>query len=123
MDDILLFILGLGIGFTLGKMISDAINAMSFREILKDLDISQERLEQLRDELNHPQSAETDPTDVEIIIEQHGGQLYAYRKSDDTFLAQGHDREELVRRLEGEMPRGSRMIVRDRDSAALIKNG
>jgi hypothetical protein len=39
------------------------------------------------------------PRRIEIYVEQHQGQLYAWRKSDHRFLGQGTDPESLFQRL------------------------
>jgi hypothetical protein len=39
------------------------------------------------------------PKKVTIYVEQHQGQLYAWRKKDHKFLGQGPDKESLFERL------------------------
>jgi hypothetical protein len=57
---------------------------------------------------------------VEVKLEQHGGQIFAYRKSDDTFLAQGTDRDSLIERLNQTM-RPCRILIDKEDGADLLQ--
>jgi hypothetical protein len=67
-----------------------------------------------------PDTAAADETVVEIKLEQHEGQIYAYRKSDDTFLGQGTDRDSLIDRLNQTM-KPCRVLIDKEDGADLLQ--
>jgi hypothetical protein len=119
MDDYILFLLGLLVGYWLGKVITNALNTMSFREILKDLKVGQDQLEKLRMELDD-EGAEPQLKELEVRIEEAGGQLYAYRCDNDQFLGQGTDRDALIHRLTENLT-NVRVIVSKQHGADLIR--
>jgi hypothetical protein len=119
MDDYISFLLGLLIGYWVGKIITNALNTMSFREILKDLNVSQTQLEQLKDRIDSDDEARPLPQ-LEIRIEQQGTELYAYRCDNDQFLGQGPDREALIKRLTENLS-NVRVIVSKEHGADLIR--
>lgn len=112
-------ILALLVGIWIGKTVATAINHYTFREILKDLKITEQDLRRL-----HPDQdrEETSRPEVEIIVEQHQGQLYAYRKDNWEFLGQGTDRDQLVARI-AEKHKGTVFRVPRDSGADLLKNG
>jgi len=107
-------LIALLVGIWIGKTVTNVINQWTFRQILDDLDVSDKALEQLRD-----RDAAVPTNIVEIKLEQHQGQLYAFRKDNDQFLGQGPDREQLITRLQREFSKGTTVVVRD--GADLIK--
>lgn len=125
MEQIIIYIIIGAVCFFAGFKIATAISGMAFRGILEDLGVSDERLHQLigkydatiNDEEEGPEDGlET----IEIKIEQHGGQLYAFRLDNDEFLGQGADREALIKRLSEKMV-DVRLIIREENGAGLIK--
>jgi hypothetical protein len=120
MDDYILFLLGLVIGYWLGKVITNALNTISFREILKDLNVGQDQLERLRADLDDDEDAKPNLTELEVRIEETGGQLYAYRCDNDQFLGQGTDREALIKRLTENLT-NVRVIISKEHGADLIR--
>ena len=104
-------------------------NHITFREILKDLGVTDQQLKDLASSkgLDMPlvdadSSQEQQRPVVEIKIEQHQGILFAFRKDNDQFLAQGTDREALIQRLTENLT-PCRVIVAKEDGADLIQNG
>jgi hypothetical protein len=121
MDDYIVFFLGLIAGYWIGKIVTNALNTMSFREILKDLDVTQDQLERLRADIEgDDQGSKPTMEDLEIRIEQHHGLLYAYRCDNDQFLGQGPDREALIQRLTESLT-NVRVIVSKEHGADLIR--
>ena len=120
------------ISFYVGAKLKGLIMIMTFRKLLQDLGISQQHLREfaLRHGIELPQedpsqlAAELPDGDsksvTEIRIEQHQGQLFAWRVSDNTFMAQGADREGLFRSLEARFG-ASRWIVKKDEGADLIR--
>ena len=81
---------------------------------MKDLGISDSQLKKFaKDQGLAVDEPEEDPQireTIHIKIEQHQGQIYAYRSDNDEFLGQGSDRDQLVLRI-AERFKGVRMIV------------
>jgi hypothetical protein len=118
-------ILALLIGIWIGRTVTNALNQMVFKQILEDLGITQEQMERLRDKVNAgPAFDDEDDSIVEIKLEQHQGQIYAFRKDTDQFLGQGTDRDSLINRLRQEFTEGQeiKLIIREEDGADLIKS-
>lgn len=115
-------ILALIVGIWIGKTVTSAINHLTFREILKDLKITEEDLRRLRLDKFPEEPEESSRPEVEITVEQHHGQLYAYRKDTDEFLGQGTDRDALVARI-AEKHKGTVFRVPKDSGADLLKNG
>lgn len=108
-------ILALLIGIWIGRTVTNAINQFTFRQILDDLNVSTQDLERLNPD------DDQDSSIVEVKLEQHQGQIYAFRKDTDQFLGQGPDRESLVQRLQQEFSVGTTVVIREADGAELIK--
>lgn len=94
---------------------SDMINQWTFSELLKDLKITDRQLIDLRDKIDE------DAAIVEIKLEQHLGQLYAYRKDTEEFLGQGTDREQLINAVKTRFTGKTTVVIREQDGAELIK--
>lgn len=122
------------VSFYLGAKLKGIFMIITFRQLLKDLGISERHLRDFarRHGIDLP---DTDPSvkpaaaapgqqgdTVEVRIEQHQGQLFAWRISDESFLAQGADRESLFRSLEQRFGAG-RYVVRKEEGADLIREG
>jgi hypothetical protein len=123
--DILFIILGsVIIGFLAGKATADAYNQWAFKEILKDLGITEQQMRDLAEKngLQLPKAAEPELPALEVRLERIGDVIYAYRKDDDQFLGQGPDRDTLVRRLTENL-NNVRVIISKEDGADLIQNG
>ena len=80
------------IAFWVGWKISELWQMVTFKELLSDLGVKQQDLEKIKDQL---EQADTDPEDenshlpiLEVRVEQHPEGLFAYRKVDDSFIAQ-----------------------------------
>lgn len=56
---------------------------------------------------------------VEIKVEQHGVDLYAFRKDTNEFIGQGNSKESLITRL-GETMTGKQLLISEGDGAELI---
>jgi hypothetical protein len=117
------FFLGFGLGWFIASRITTALHLTSFGKILKELGVSNQQLRKLRDtaDLELDDAVDEPETVCEIKIEQHGDQLYAYRKEDDHFLGQGTDRDSLIARISKEFSGQVRLIIREEDGAEHIK--
>lgn len=127
MDEYILILIGFVIGYIVGKAVTNWINTTAFRELLNDLGVTNAQLmkvkaridQDLQDATGAPEEVELTP--VEIKIEQHQGQLYAFRKDNDQFLGQGKTREELIEHLKKNLT-NVRLIIAEEDGAKLIQN-
>lgn len=117
--EILRYVLIFALGGVIGYKLSQAYMLMSFRQILDELGITDRQMQQLAEDngVEVADSGETPGlTPVEIFIEQHHGQLFAYRLADGVFLGQAADGPALVQRLTENLS-NVRVIV-DKDHGA-----
>ena len=119
---ILCIIMALYIGFKAGE----AWYLYTFRQILEDLTIKQRDLRKLAEnkgvdlsEVPAEDDLGSDLPILEVRIEQHPEGLFAYRKMDDSFIAQGKDREGLMENLVNNLT-NVRVVVYKEDGADLI---
>ena len=110
-------------GVYLGWRLNDALTKFTFKTMIEEAGITPKDLDQILDHHKDRLDQSTDELEpLEVVLEQHGDQIYAYRKSDDTFLAQGHDRKELIDRLTLRLS-NVKLIIAQEDGADLIQNG
>lgn len=126
METLLYIILGFVVGFYAGKILMRVQLTLAFIMMLKDLKISEQDLRDLQNKLKgelDPEAAvEKSSEDLEVIeikLEQHGEQIYAFRKDNDQFLGQGSTQEDLVHRL-GEKMRNVRLLISREDGGELM---
>jgi hypothetical protein len=127
MEFLVEFIIGFVIGAYLGSKITGWLNRATFQEILDDLNVSDKQLEDLarRNGVKFDHDEESaDSVIIEVKIEQHGDQLYAYRKDSDEFLGQGSNKDELIDRLTGQFSANTKLVIAKEDGAGLVnQNG
>ena len=125
MDMIELFIAAL-LGLFIGWQASKKVHLDGFRQLLRALKVTEDDLLRAMIKI---QSAEwqldddegsTDSTVVDVKLEQVGTAIYAYRKSDDHFLAQGSDADSLIARLNENLT-PCRVVVAQEDGADLLQ--
>ena len=123
MEMIILAVTAFVFGWILGGLITTIKQAQAFKSILQDLGVTTEQLLKLKDRIDRKDEPSSEPSkaQVEIRLEVHNGQIYAYRKSDSQFLGQGSDRDALIQHLNHTFANGARLIVREQDGAALVK--
>jgi hypothetical protein len=119
---ILCIIMALYIGFKAGE----AWYLYTFRQILEDLNIKQSDLRKLAEnkgvdlsEVPAEDDLGSDLPILEVRVEQHPEGLFAYRKMDDSFIAQGKDRDTLMENLVNNLT-NVRVVVYKDDGADLI---
>lgn len=122
-------LIAFAVGCWIGSAVSRAWMALSFREILRDLGVTEQQLRKLaeRNDIHVPTenprdsiTGEVTVTPIEIKIEEQQGMLYAYRLDNDQFLGQGTDREALIQRLTENLT-NVRLIVAEEHGAGFIK--
>jgi hypothetical protein len=125
MDMIELFIAAL-VGIFIGWQASKRVHLDGFRQLLKALKVTEEDLlramvrVQSEEWQLHADEGTKDVTLVDVKLEQVGTAIYAYRKSDDMFLAQGSDADSLIERLNQNLT-PCRVVVAQEDGADLLQ--
>jgi hypothetical protein len=120
-------LLVIAVAFFLGWKASQTWHLFTFKQILQDLKVTNSDLHRLAQEqgIEIEQPEEEDPNshlpELEVKIEQHPEGLFAYRKADGFFIAQGKDREALMQNLVNNLT-NVRVIVAKEDGADLISS-
>lgn len=118
----LYIILALFAGIWIGWKAQETLFTMTFDKMLEESGVTEKDLDKLldhhKDHLDFGEESKL--PNVEIRLEQIGNQIYAYRKDDDQFLAQGHDRAELIARISKRI-NNVKLIIAEDDGAGLIK--
>jgi len=123
------FLVAFALGCWVGSAVSRSWMSLSFREILRDLGVTEQQLRDLaqkndiRVPVENPRDSITGEitlTPMEIRIEEHNGCLYAYRLDNNLFLGQGTDRQQLIERLKDNLT-NVRLIISEDNGAKLIK--
>ena len=115
-------IITFAIGWILGWKINDALRTTAMRHLLKELGVTDKdlRAAAARNGIQIVDAPDTAAEDlVEIKLEQQGTEIYAYRKSDDQFLAQGSNADTLIERLNQNLT-PCRVVVAQEDGADLL---
>ena len=125
MDMIELFIAA-AVGIFIGWQASKKVHLDGFRQLLRALKVTEQdllramiKIQSKEWQLDEPEGAKDD-TIVDVKLEQVGTAIYAYRKSDDQFLAQGTDAASLIERLNQNLT-PCRVVVAQEDGADLLQ--
>ena len=125
MDMIELFIAA-AVGIFIGWQASKKVHLDGFRQLLRALKVTEQdllramiKIQSKEWQLDEPEGAK-DETVVDVKLEQVGTAIYAYRKSDDQFLAQGIDADSLIARLNENLT-PCRVVVAQEDGADLLQ--
>jgi hypothetical protein len=123
MIDFLMFIAGVAVGWLIGLCVGflwkrTVVNGLLFSIVvlMRELNIDHKDLDRLLEKAYD----QRDLDQLEIRIESHSGQLYAYTKDTNEFLAQGADKETLMAKLT-QLNLGITLIIDDEDGADLVK--
>ena len=114
------------IGIFIGWQASKKVHLDGFRQLLKALKVTEEDLLRAMIKIQSKEwqlddhEGSTDSTVVDVKLEQQGTQIFAYRKSDDQFLAQGSDADSLIARLNQNLT-PCRVVVAQEDGADLLQ--
>ena len=113
--------------FWLGNRWATNFHQKIFREILRELGVTERQLKDLmlrqQQQLASltPQEHAADLDVVEVRLEQMGDVIYAYRKSDNQFLAQGLDADALIATLKLNLCAPCKVVVDVDDGADLLR--
>jgi PP-loop superfamily ATP-utilizing enzyme len=116
-------IITFAIGWILGWKINDALRTTAVRHLLKELGVTDKdlRAAAARNGIQIVDAPDTAAEDlVEIKLEQQGTEIFAYRKSDHQFLAQGSDADSLIARLNQNLT-PCKVVVAQEDGADLLQ--
>ena len=124
--DMIELILAALVGILVGWQASKRVHLDGFRQLLKALKVTEQdllramiKIQSKEWQLDEPEGAK-DETVVDVKLEQVGTAIYAYRKSDDQFLAQGIDADSLIARLNENLT-PCRVVVAQEDGADLLQ--
>ena len=125
MDMTELFIAAL-VGILIGWQAAKRVHLQGFRELLRALKVTEQdltralaRIQSHEWQLEDPEGTK-DETVVDVKLEQQGTEIYAYRKSDNQFLAQGSNAASLIERLNQNLT-PCRVVVAQEDGADLLQ--
>lgn len=125
MDMTELFIATL-LGIFIGWQAAKRVHLQGFRDLLRALKVTEQ---DLRRAMLRVQSGEWQPEDtegskdhtvVDVKLEQQGSEIFAYRKSDNQFLAQGSNADSLIERLNQNLT-PCKVVVAQEDGADLLQ--
>lgn len=124
-DIIIIISTAFALGWILGSKFTSLWLHTTFREILKDLGVTETQLRAMAEKNGVPISALPQPVEpslpvVEVKLERMGDVIYAFRKDNDQFLGQGPDRDALVQRLTENLS-NVRVIISKEDGADLLQ--
>jgi len=114
------------VGIFIGWQASRQVHIDGFRQLLRALKITEADLLramikiQSREWQQEDTEGSTDSAVVDVKLEQQGTQIFAYRKSDDQFLAQGSDADSLIERLNQNLT-PCKVVVAKEDGADLLQ--
>ena len=124
--DMIELILAALVGILVGWQASKRVHLDGFRQLLRALKVTEEDLLRAMIKIQSKEwqlddhEGSTDSTVVDVKLEQQGTQIFAYRKSDDQFLAQGSDADSLIERLNQNLT-PCRVVVAQEDGADLLQ--
>ena len=125
MDMIELIIVGI-LGIFVGWQASKRVHLQGFRELLRALKVTEEdllramiKIQSHEWQLNADEGSKDDAI-VDVKLEQQGTEIFAYRKSDNQFLAQGSNADSLIERLNQNLT-PCKVVVAQEDGAELLQ--
>ena len=122
MDMTELIIAGL-LGILIGWQAAKRVHLQGFRELLRALKVTEADLLRAMIKIQSKEwqlEEAEDPTVVDVKLEKVGTAIFAYRKSDHQFLAQGSDADSLIARLNENLT-PCRVVVAKEDGADLLQ--
>jgi len=122
MDLFLMLVGAFAFGGWLGYKINDMIIRHTFADMIKQAGLEQQELDKFIEHwapLMEDQEPEPANPTLSIVLEQQGDMIYAYRKDNSQFLAQGRDRDELTAALSRDLP-GVTLLVKKEEGGVLL---
>ncbi len=122
--DIFTFLCGAILGGVAGYRVADHIHKSIMPDLFRRTGVTPEKLEQVMRDLQKEVGEEVKDPEILIKVEQHGEQLYVYRKDNDEFIGQGRNYDEILKILQSKF-KDVKFAVHKEDGAdllGLIKN-
>ena len=124
MTEILTLVAVALLGGMVGYRIADHLHKTVLADLLERAGVTPEKLEEimldLQQEIDPESKTLKEFPDLEVTIEQHSNTLYAFRKDNAQFLAQGATRDELIEMISKKVSNVT-LVIAESDGAALIK--
>jgi hypothetical protein len=114
------------VGLFIGWQAARQVHLDGFRQLLRALKVTEADLLRAMIKIQSKEwqldddEGTKDETVIDVKLEQQGTQIFAYRKSDDQFLAQGSDADSLIERLNQNLT-PCRVVVAQEDGADLLR--
>ena len=115
-------IIAAAVGIFIGWRAARQVHLDGFRQLLRALKVTEEDLLRAMIKIQSKEwqlEEAEDPTVVDVKLEKVGTAIFAYRKSDHQFLAQGSDADSLIARLNENLT-PCRVVVAKEDGADLL---
>jgi hypothetical protein len=123
--DMIELIIAAAVGIFIGWQAARQVHLDGFRQLLRALKVTEEdllramiRIQSKEWQLDDDEGTK-DETVVDVKLEQQGTEIFAYRKSDNQFLAQGSNADTLIERLNQNLT-PCRVVVAKEDGADLL---
>ena len=116
------------VGILIGWTASKQVHLDGFRQLLRALKVTEEDLLramikiQSREWQLEEAEGTKDSTVVDVKLEQEGTEIFAYRKSDHQFLAQGSNADSLIERLNQNLTPCKVVVAKEDGADLLLKN-
>lgn len=108
------------VGFAVGMRVSSWMNAIVTKQILQDLGVKEQDIINLIKKDLKEEQQEEELEVVEVKLEQHQGQIFAYRKDTSEFLGQGSTRDSLIEHISKRM-NNVKLNISQEDGADLLQ--
>jgi hypothetical protein len=124
--DMIELIIAAAVGIFIGWRASRQVHLDGFRQLLRALKVTEEDLLRAMIKIKSSEwqldadEGSADHTVVDVKLEQQGTEIFAYRKSDNQFLAQGSDADSLIERLNQNLT-PCKVVVAQEDGADLLQ--
>jgi hypothetical protein len=131
METAIIYLLVFALGWWAGSRLTASLNRIVFTTILKELGITEAQLRKLAkdnkiiadpQDLEDAADPEDDLTTIDVRIEEHQGQIYAYRRDNNEFLAQGTTKDQLINHVKSRMD-NVRLIITEGEELLQKYNG
>jgi hypothetical protein len=116
------------LGIFIGWQAAKRVHLQGFRDLLRALKVTEEdllramiRIQSKEWQLEEAEGAK-DGTVVDVKLEQQGTEIFAYRKSDNQFLAQGSNADTLIERLTQNLTPCKVVVAQEDGADLLLKN-
>jgi len=116
------------LGIFIGWQAAKRVHLEGFRDLLRALKVTEQDLLQAMTKIQSKEwqleeaEGSKDDTVIDVRLEQVGTAIYAYRKSDDQFLAQGSNADSLIERLNQNLTPCKVVVAQEDGADLLLKN-